>query len=111
MPGRKRSSIAILLTTVFVLLLAADPAWAYIGPGAGLELVPYFMALVVTVGVAFLSILLYPVYAVIRFFRGPKPPVNAETAPAAPAAATETAPASAPAAVSAEQAGATPANG
>jgi hypothetical protein len=102
--------MAILLTTLLVLLLAADPALAYIGPGAGLELVGYFIALLATVGVAFFSILLYPIYAVIRFFRGPKAPATPETPAAAPTigTATEMPPSPAPAAVSAEQTGATP---
>jgi hypothetical protein len=83
-PGRKPFSAAILLTALLVVLLAADPVFAYLGPGAGLEFVGYFMALLATVGVAFLSILLYPIYAVVRYFRGaPK----ATEAPAAEAAA------------------------
>jgi hypothetical protein len=66
-------------------LLAADPALAYVGPGAGLEFVGYFMALLATVGAAFLSMLLYPIYKMVRFLRGLKEPASPEP-PSQPAA-------------------------
>jgi hypothetical protein len=101
-PGRSRSFLAIMVTTLLVLLLAANPALAYLGPGTGLEFVPYFMAVLATVGVAFLSILLYPIYTVIRFFRGAKEPAKLQTPEGAPT------PAVAPDVVNAEETGATP---
>lgn len=102
MPGPSRTFVAIMLTTLVVLLLAADPALAYLGPGTGLEFVPYFLAILATVGVAFLSILLYPIYAVIRFFRG----VKEAPKPAAPEVALDSA--VAPEVADAEKAGPTP---
>jgi hypothetical protein len=48
----------------------------YIGPGSGLELVPTFMSLIAWMVMAFSAILLYPFYALIRFFRGTKVPPN-----------------------------------
>jgi|GEM_PF-1009856 membrane associated rhomboid family serine protease len=45
----------------FVLVLSlADPAAAYIGPGAGLSLVAAFWALIATIGAALGFIILYP---------------------------------------------------
>ena len=87
MRGSKLISVlglALLATPAF--FLAADPVFAYIGPGAGLEFVGYFIALIATVGVALFSILMYPIYAVIRFLRGNKEPAAA-TAPSEPVTA------------------------
>lgn len=79
---RSRNRFALVsVAALTILLLAASPALAYVGPGAGLELVGYFMALLATVGVAFLSIFLYPFYALIRFLRGDASPSGAASAP------------------------------
>ena len=72
MRGQSKSIIVIIVMTMILLLGAAEPVFAYVGPGAGLEYAGYFMALATTVGVAFLSMLMYPIYSVIRFFRGTK---------------------------------------
>lgn len=106
MPGRSRSAVVIVLTSLFVLLLGANPALAYIGPGTGLEFVGYFLALLATVGVALFSVLLYPVYAVIRFFRGPKQAPPSTAVAAAPPV--EPAPADVPAPPATDNTAATP---
>jgi hypothetical protein len=56
---------------------------AYVGPGAGLEFVGYFMSLLVWAGVAFSAVLLWPFYALLRRLRGDRraaPPAQ-EAAP------------------------------
>lgn len=85
MQGHNRSFMLIVSTAIVAWLLAANPALAYLGPGVGLEFAGYFMALLATVGVAFLSVLLYPIYAIIRFFRGPRQTAPVESADAPPA--------------------------
>jgi hypothetical protein len=55
---------------LLALLLLAGSARAYVGPGAGLELVGYAMSLAAWVGVAFSALFLYPLYSLIRRLRG-----------------------------------------
>jgi hypothetical protein len=69
------------LLALSVLLLAATPALAYVGPGAGLELVGYFMSLAVWVGIALSAFLLWPFYALVRLIRGGKAPVKNQLPP------------------------------
>jgi hypothetical protein len=57
---------------VLALFLLAGNAFAYVGPGAGLELVGYSMSLLVWVGVAFSAMFLYPFYSFLRWIRGDK---------------------------------------
>jgi hypothetical protein len=84
MPALDRFSIgAILLASTF-LLFAANPALAYIGPGADLGFVSYFMSLLAWAGLAFSASLLWPIYALARYLRGGKKATPAET-PTAPA--------------------------
>src|SRR5262249_46167176 len=64
---------------LLVSLLLASPARAYTLPGP--EFLGQFLALAAWAFVAFASVLLYPVYAILRFFRGDKP----ATPPATPA--------------------------
>src|SRR5262249_16169713 len=72
----------LCLTLAFALpgsRLLASPGRAYPLPGP--EFLGQFMALAAWVFVAFASVLLYPVCAILRFFRGDKP----ATPPATPA--------------------------
>src|SRR5262249_32806349 len=55
-----------------------DGVLAYVGPGAGLELVGYFMALLVSVGVALFTVLLWPFYALRQRIRAAKRGLNHE---------------------------------
>jgi hypothetical protein len=49
-----------------VFLLWATPAFAYLGPGAGLAAIGAFLALILGVIVAFFGFLWYPVKRVLR---------------------------------------------
>jgi hypothetical protein len=62
------------------LLLWTGSASAYIGPGAGLDFIPYALTLLAFGLTAFSAILLWPVHALIRWIRGRKHP----SAPATP---------------------------
>jgi hypothetical protein len=63
-----------------VLLLWTGSASAYIGPGAGLDFIPYALTLLAFGLTAFSAILLWPVHALLRWIRGRKNP----SAPATP---------------------------
>jgi hypothetical protein len=67
LPAAGKVSLALVL-----LLLSAGPALAYVGPGAGLELVGYSVSLLAWVLAAFSAVLLYPIYALLRRVRGRK---------------------------------------
>ena len=71
-----RYSIVLLWSVAFSLILANN-AMAYVGPGAGMEFVTYAMGLIAMVGVAFLSVLMWPFYAFMRWLRGTKVPATA----------------------------------
>jgi hypothetical protein len=63
-----------VLLALSLVLLAARPAWAYVGPGPGMELVPQFFSLLTWAAVALGAVLLWPVTALIRWARGgPRP--------------------------------------
>jgi hypothetical protein len=68
-----------LLFSVFVLLLLADSAQAYVGPGAGLELTGYFLSLLAWVVTAFSMFLLWPFYALLNRLRGRRGNVPTES--------------------------------
>jgi hypothetical protein len=55
-------------------------AFAYIGPGAGLEFVGYFLSLVGWGAAVFSAVLLYPVYALLRRIRGAREKLTAAPA-------------------------------
>lgn len=69
MPVRNRLSAWGVLLALTVVLLGVNPAMAYIGPGADLGFVGYFMSLLVWVGVAFSATFLWPIYALLRRLR------------------------------------------
>jgi hypothetical protein len=80
------------------LVPAAGALFGY-GPGPGMELIPYFLALLAWAGLAILSIFLSPFRAVWRRIRGTRQaataelvPVSEPAAPAAPEPAGEGAP-------------------
>jgi hypothetical protein len=77
-----------VLSTLSGLAVSAAAALAYIGPGAGLELVGYAFSLIAMAGVALSAVLLWPVYTLLRWFRGTKhtpPPATPAEADAPPA--------------------------
>ena len=75
MPGtRSGSRLQPVAQGFLVALLAAAPAAAYIGPGAGFALMSSFLVLLATVALAFLSLLAWPVRTLWRVVRRKKPP-------------------------------------
>jgi hypothetical protein len=57
---------AVCITIASAFLMWATPAFAYIGPGAGLTAIGAFLALVLGVIVAFFGFLWYPVKRLLR---------------------------------------------
>lgn len=72
MPGRNLSTVYTVLLALSVLLLGADRALAYAGPGADVAFISYAMTLLLWAFVAFSAVLLWPVYALLRWIRGGK---------------------------------------
>jgi hypothetical protein len=68
------------LLALCVLLLWAGSASAYIGPGAGLDLIGYALAMGGFAMTAFFAVLLWPLNALLRRIRGGKN----KTVPATP---------------------------
>jgi len=60
------------LVALAVLLLGADRAPAYVGPGVDVTFISYTMTLLVWVLAAFSSVLLWPAYVLLRWIRGRK---------------------------------------
>jgi hypothetical protein len=60
----------VVALAVSLLLLVPRPARAYGGPGAGLEFIPYFVGLLIWAGLALSAVVMWPVYKVLRWFRG-----------------------------------------
>ena len=87
MPGHNRSTVCKVLFALAVLLLGADRALAYAGPGADVTFISYAMTLLVWVLAAFSSVLLWPLYALLRWIRGRKN--ESATAPSLEAAREE----------------------
>lgn len=82
MSVRSISTPGRILLALSVLLLGAGQALAYVGPGAGLEFVGYFMSLLVWIGFAFSAVLLWPFYALLRRFRRNKDSAKGQLLPA-----------------------------
>ena len=57
-----------------ILFAFVAPADAYIGPGAGFAVLSSFVAVFTTIAVAIVSMLLWPIRAVVRSIRGPTVP-------------------------------------
>ena len=72
MPGRNSRAACQLLVALSVLLLGADRALAYAGPGVDVTFIGYAMTLVLWVLAAFSAVLLWPAYALLRVLRGRK---------------------------------------
>ena len=69
MPGRNLSTVCKALLVLCVLLLGADRAMAYVGPGTDVTFIGYAMALLAWALAAFSAVLLWPVYALLRRIR------------------------------------------
>ncbi len=72
MPGRKCFFFLIAPLALSFPLLVPDRVLAYVGPGAGVELIPYFLGLLTWAGMACGAVLLWPVMAALRRLRGAK---------------------------------------
>jgi hypothetical protein len=71
-PGRNLSTVCKVLLALSALLLGADRALAYVGPGADVTFISSAMTLLAWVVTAFSAVLLWPVYALLRGIRGRK---------------------------------------
>ncbi len=73
-PGRRRGQEPQWVATGALVLscLWASPAFAYIGPGAGIAFLGSFMVLFATMCVAFLSLLAWPVRFLVRTLKSRK---------------------------------------
>jgi hypothetical protein len=60
------------LSALFVLLLGANPALAYAGPGVDVSFISSAMALLAWALAAGAAVFLWPVYALLRKIRGRK---------------------------------------
>lgn len=72
MPDRSFSSFGKFLWALALVLLGANSAMAYVGPGADLAFVSYALTLLAWIMAAFSAVLLWPVYALLRRIRGGK---------------------------------------
>jgi hypothetical protein len=84
--GRNLPAVVLALS---VLLLDADSAMAYVGPGADVAFISYAMTLLAWMLAAFSAVLLWPIYALIRKVRGRRSraePGNQEKSAAPPLA-------------------------
>ncbi len=90
MPDRNHYTVAKVLLALSLLLLVANSAPAYVGPGADLAFLSYAMTLLAWVFAAFSAVLLWPVYALLRKIRSGK---NKSTTAALPATTPQKAPA------------------
>ena len=57
---------AVCVTVAGALLMGATPAFAYVGPGAGLSALGAFLALILGVILAFVGFIWYPVKRFLR---------------------------------------------
>jgi membrane protein implicated in regulation of membrane protease activity len=73
-------SLAIAVTTA--LMLAATPAIAYVGPGAGLSLLGAFWGLLVAILAALAFVVVYPIRRMMRARKRPAQTLPQEGEPA-----------------------------
>jgi membrane protein implicated in regulation of membrane protease activity len=73
-------SLAIAITTA--LTLAATPAMAYVGPGAGLSLLGAFWGLLVAILAAVAFVVVYPIRRMMRARKRPAQTLQQEGEPA-----------------------------
>jgi hypothetical protein len=69
MPAKSITAFVPGLVLLWMALLP-EPAHAYVGPGPGLEFIPYFFSLLTWAGVAAGAVLFWPVAALVRRLRG-----------------------------------------
>jgi hypothetical protein len=91
-PVHNISVVGKVLLALSVLLLGADSALAYVGPGADVAFISYAMTLLMWVLAAFSTVLLWPIYALIRKMRGRGSQAELENQEKSTASPLETAP-------------------
>jgi hypothetical protein len=69
MCGINLRAYSVIVLSLFCLLSTPGLGLAYTGPGPALELVPFFYSLLIWVGVALGSVLLWPVNALMLRLR------------------------------------------
>ena len=76
------SRIASQTMLIVLVLTVSEPAWAYVGPGAGLSLLGALWALLAALGTALLFVVLWPLRQMRRRRRArhATPPVEAGSA-------------------------------
>ncbi len=85
MPDRNLCTSGKILLALAFLLLGANNAMGYVGPGADITFVGYALTLLAWVMAAFSAVLLWPVYALLRRIRGGKnKPTTASPPPTTP---------------------------
>jgi membrane protein implicated in regulation of membrane protease activity len=72
----------LVIATTTALTLAATPAMAYVGPGAGLSLLGAFWGLLVAVLAALAFVVVYPIRRMMRARRRPADTMQADQQPA-----------------------------
>ena len=70
MRDHSHAIVPAILLSLTLALLTPNHALAYVGPGPGLELIPYFYSLMVWVGLALVATMCWPVQALLRRIRG-----------------------------------------
>jgi hypothetical protein len=63
-----------LLIACLCLISAATPAFAYIGPGAGITMLGALWGVIVAVALAVGAVLFYPIRVIMRRFKRPAAP-------------------------------------
>jgi len=66
MHAPKRLAILFAVLASTLLLATPAPALGYVGPGPGLEMVPYFFSLLAWIGMALGATLAWPISSLVR---------------------------------------------
>jgi len=92
-PDRDLSTVGKVLLALSLVLLGADSALAYVGPGADVAFLSYALTLLAWAGAALSAIFMWPLYALLRKIRSrrsqAKSPAVASTIPASEASCAE----------------------
>lgn len=75
---RRNTTWCLLLAGVGISLISS-PAWAYVGPGAGLTALGSLVALIGAIGLALVGFIWYPVKRLRRKFKTGKTPGETAT--------------------------------